>query len=171
MTKKELHLTTVAAVVAYLEANKLQAHSEKLTAILDEHLKPKSGGATVNIEEVVKRNADGKITQVQCVLSNKWLPATTEFFYEDKSEKPRIVNAEGIGLKRVSKQAESIKKHFTRSNKASIDALTDDILSLDVTKPEDQKTIAKLKADLVALKAAKPDYSKVSAKPEAKEAK
>jgi len=153
MTKKELHATVVAAVRDYLGEE-----NEGLEAILAEHLAPKVGGASVNIEDVVKRDEDGTITEILCSTSGVWLPATAENFYEDKSDKPRIVNAEGTGLKRQSKAAEKISKEFNKAKRASINALTDDILASD-----DIDEINALKDQLRTIKESKPDYSAVAA--------
>lgn len=121
-----------------------------IVAELAEVLKPKTGGAQVNLEEVTKTNKNGEITELLCSVSGVFLPATTEFFYEDKSGK-------GInGLRRLSRQAEAIRKDFTRTQKASEKAIMEDVLNGDLTVDEGKEAIA-------ALKANQPDYSSVAA--------
>ena len=143
-TKKEI-LEQVDAVLVEHKASK------PLTDALHAILAPKTGGATVNLDEVTKKDAAGKVTHIMCSLSGKFLPATEAFFYAEKDGK-------GIeGLKRVSKQGESIKKAFDKINKTSERAIMQDVLDKKLTP--DQGT-----AKLAELAKAKPDYSKVTDK-------
>ena len=161
-TKKEIFETVSASVVALCAQYKTPVKfNESLTAILSDNLAPKTGGASINIEDVTK-SVDGKITEILCAVSGKFLPATRDFFYEDK-------NGKGInGLKRLSRQAESIRKQFTKVLSATEKAIMSDVLDGKIT-PEAGK------ARLLKAKEAKVDYSTVSptlpAKEEAKEAK
>lgn len=123
--------------------------TEGLAAIMETNLKPKAGGASVNIEEVTV-SVDGKITEIQCSVSGVFLPATKAFFYEDKAGK-------GInGLKRLSRQAESVRKTYIKTLAATEKAIMADVLDKQLT-PE----LGKAKLDKA--KAIKPDYSKVTA--------
>ena len=61
----------------------------RLTKLTD-MLGPKTPGASVNIEDVVKRDASGFITELQCAVAGVFLPATLEYFYEDKSGKSQF---------------------------------------------------------------------------------
>ena len=158
MTKAELYSVTTAAVIAYAEAQGFDVETiDGLKNILEDNLAPKSGGAAVNLDEVTRKDEDGNIVELQCATSKVFLPATLEFFYEDKSENPKIVNAQGEPLKRLSRQAEAVGKRFIKTQRATIQAITDDIL-----EAEDMEKIEELKVQLVAAKTAKPDYSTVS---------
>lgn len=149
-TKREIFDTVTAAVATLCATHKTPAKfNEGLNSILASNLEPKAGGASVNIEEVTK-SKDGKIVEIQCSVSGVFLPATPEFFYEDKSGK-------GInGLKRLSRQAESIRKAYIKTRGASEKAIMVDVLDGKIT-PEAGK------ARLEKAKAIKPDYSKVTA--------
>ncbi len=160
MTKQKIYDTTLSAVLVFVEQNKLpEAIKTGLTTILNENLAPKSGGKAINLDEVTKKVGD-KITQLLCNVSHVWLPANLDHFYEDKSEKPVIVGLDGKGLKRLSKQAESVSKKFKATQKASAAAITDDILALDMSA-ENAPKAKELKAKLDEVKAAKPDFSVV----------
>jgi len=108
-TKKEIFTMVTTAVAALCTTHKTPTKfNDELQAILAANLEPKAGGATVNLDEVTRKDKDGNIVEIQCSVSGAWLPATKEFFYEDKAGK-------GInGLKRLSRQAESIRKHFIK---------------------------------------------------------
>jgi len=161
MTKKELHLAVLGSVVAFLEDNKVNSKIvEGIKDILDTHLAPKNGGKTVDLSTVVRKDDEGHITEIQCSLSGVWLPADINHFYEDKSTKPAIVGFGGVGLKRLSRQAEAVAKKFKGIQKASIVAITDDILALDMTAENAPKAKA-LKSTLEKEKAKKPDFSSV----------
>ena len=54
-----------------------------ITAILE----PKSGGKHVDLSEVTTADAEGNVETIQCSVSDVWLDATSEFFYEDISGK------------------------------------------------------------------------------------
>jgi len=133
---------TFAAVIALCTEHKA---SKVLVAGLTDLLEPKSGGAKVNVEDVMK---DGNLL---CSVSEKWLPATVEFFYEDKSGKSPF-----NGLRRLSRQAESIRKTHAKQVSTSEKAIMSDVLDGEMT-PEDGK------AKVAALKEVHPDYSGVTA--------
>ena len=161
MTKKELHITVLGSVLAYLEDNEVSKEIvEDIKDILDAHLAPKNGGKTVDLSTVVRKDDEGHITEIQCSLSGVWLPADINHFYEDKSTKPAIVGFGGVGLKRLSRQAEAAAKKFKVTQKASITAITDDILALDMTAENASKAEA-LKSTLEKEKNKKPDFSSV----------
>jgi len=154
-TKKEVFETTSKAVEALCTQFKTPApFNEKLQAILADNLAPKTAGMTVNLDEVTRKDANGKITEIQCSVSGKWLPATKEYFYEEKAEGKGIVALDGSHLKRLSRQAESVRKQFIKAQQASEKAVMADVLSGDLT-PD------KAKEALEAIKAKKPDYSSV----------
>ena len=128
--------------------------SKEFTAELTTLLEPKSGGSSVDLSTVTKVDDKGQVTEIQCSLSGVWLPATSEFFYEDKSGKG-IKGLDGSMLKRVSKQGEAIRKQHTKALAATEKAIMTDVLDGNL-KPEEGK------AKLEKAKAIKPDYSKVT---------
>ena len=125
--------------------------SEALIKGLTDLLAPKTGGAKVNVEDVF--NADENL--LQCSVSGVWLPATAEYFYEDKSGKSPF-----NGLRRLSRQAESIRKTFDKQLKASKNAIMADVLDGVISPEEGKERVEELKA-------AKPDYSSVGIKEDA----
>lgn len=147
-SKKEIFEVTVAQAEGLCKEHKVnEKFSAALMALLTLNLEPKNGGASVNIEDVTK-SVEGKITEIQCSVSGVFLPATKEYFYEDK-------NGKGInGLKRLSRQAESARKTFIKTQSASKNAIMSDVL--------DGKLKAEVAKDkLTKLAALKPDFSKV----------
>lgn len=151
-TKKEIFESTTSEVQTLCEQSGTpKKFNVALMEILANHLEPKAGGASVNIEDVTKTDADGNITEIQCSVSGVFLPATVEYFYEDKAGK-------GInGLKRLSRQAESVRKQYIKTLAATEKAIMADVLDGAMT-PEEGK------AKLVDAKAIKPDYSTVAVK-------
>jgi len=127
------------------EFNAKQPLVDALTAILA----PKTAGATVNVEDVTQKDASGNITHILCSVSNKFLPATVDFFYEDKGGKGIL------GLKRLSRQAEGIRKTHLRTVQVSEKAIVADILDGVITNEAG-------KAKIEALRNSKPDFSSVS---------
>ena len=154
MTKAELFGNVTEAVTAHFDGEMPEGLGEVLSA----HLAPKvGGGSAVNLDEVTRKDDEGNITEILCSTSGAWLPANAETFYEDKSENPRIVGTDGLGLKRQSKAAEKVAKEFNKVKRATIAALTDDILA-----SEDLGEINELKVQLIAAKDSKPDFSEVA---------
>ena len=145
-SKKEILATVVAAVSALCVAEDVTEEFEgKLMAVLNENLAPKSGGATVVLEDVY--NAEDET--ILCSVSGVWLPATVEYFYEEKAE------GKGInGLKRLSRQAESIRKTAIKVLNTTEKAIMADVLGGDMSPEDGQEK-------LTAAKAVKPDYSGV----------
>lgn len=161
MTKKEIHLSVVAAATALCDANKIpETFKTKLVAVLDEHLEPKKGGgAPVNLDEVTRKNEAGQVTEILCQKANVWLPATADFFYEDKSEKG-IIGTDGKSLRRLSLQGETVDREHKKAVIASKNAILEDLGSSDL----DPAQIPALQAKLKEINESKPDYSVV--KPE-----
>jgi len=155
MTKTEIYSNVTTAIE---ELGLSEEVFNALTVIIDDNLKPKSGGGSVDLSEVTKVDADGTIVELLCATSKVWLPATLDFFYEDKSENAKIIGEDGGSLKRLSRQAESVGKKFIKTQRATIQALTDDILEV-----EDLSELGDLKVLLAEAKNAKPDYSVVTA--------
>jgi len=150
-SKKEVFETVSKAVVDLCATHKTpEKFNKALGDILTANLAPKSGGMSVNLDEVTKTE-NGKVTQILCSVSGKWLPATKEYFYEEKAE------GKGInGLKRLSRQAESIRKQHIKTISATEKAIMADVLDGKLT-PEAGK------AQLEKVKAKAPDYSSVKA--------
>lgn len=138
VSKKDIFAAAMALCTEHKASSKLV---EGLTNLLE----PKAGGAKVDVASVFK---DGNL---QCAVSGVWLPATLEFFYEDKSGKSPF-----NGLRRLSRQAESIRKTHAKTVAASEKAIMSDVLDGNIT-PEAGK------AKVEKIKAIQPDYSKVSA--------
>ena len=161
-TKKEIFETVTAATTALCEQFGTDAEfNAELNAILTKNLAPKNGGVSLNIDEVTHKDEDGNITEIMCSVSGVFLPATKEFFYEDKTGKSPLIGLDGVPLKRLSRQAESIRKAFIKSVSATEKAVMTDVLDGRLTPEEAKEKIAEVKA-------AKPDYSAVSAElPEA----
>jgi len=150
-TKQEIFDTVSNEVTALCEKHQVSKKvTEGLAAIIETNLKPKAGGASVNIDEVTKKDEQGNITEIMCSVSGVFLPATADFFYEDKAGK-------GInGLKRLSRQAESIRKQHIKTLATTEKAIMFDVLD-GVMTPEAGK------AKLEKAKAIKPDFSDVTA--------
>lgn len=154
MKKVELVSTVVAALAVIMDNKVKVTIQDEINAKLAELLGPKSPGASVNIEDVVKRDASGYVTELLCAVSNKFLPATLEYFYEDKSGKSQFTDANGVALRRLSRQAEGIRKVFTKQVSASEKAILEDALNGAITQGEGQAKLAELRVTT-------PDYSTV----------
>lgn len=152
-TKKEIYSNVSAAVAELCKANNVNSKIEAgLQSILDTHLAPKTGGAQVDVDSVTTKDGNGNITEMVCSVSGVSLPATAEFFYEDKNGE----GFAGTGLKRLSRQAEAIRKAHTKVVKATEKGIMSDVLDGNIS-PEEGK------AKVEAAKASKPDYSSVTA--------
>lgn len=152
--KADILASVLAAVALYAKEQKFtEKQTQGLNDLLNDLLAPKSAGLSVNVDEVTKKDASGKITHIMCALSGKFLPATKEFFYEDIHGK----GIAGTGLKRLSRQAEAIRKQHAKLTLVSERAITADIVDKKLTPDQG-------KAKLAELKASKPDYSAVSDK-------
>lgn len=140
-----------------MEACETHNASDNLKEALRVILEPKAAGATVNLDEVTRKNEKGEVVEIMCSVSGKFLPATAEFFYEEKAE------GKGInGLKRLSRQAEAIRKTHIRNVTLSEKAIVQDILDGAISNEEG-------KAKIEALRNSKPDFSSVSAEPRKEE--
>ena len=137
-SKKELFASAMELCEAHGASN-------ELVSGLTDLLAPKAGGATVNVEEVYNESED----LLLCSVSGAWLPATEEYFYEDKSGKSQF-----NGLKRLSRQAESIRKTFIKTQRVSETAIMNDVLDGAITPEDGKEMVADLKAN-------KPDFSSV----------
>lgn len=136
-TKKEIFESAMALC-------EQEGASAELVKGLTDLLAPKTGGAKINVEDVF----DGE--KLQCSVSDVWLPATAEYFYEDKSGKSPF-----NGLRRLSRQAEAIRKAHDKKIKASKAAIMSDVLDGNISPEEGKEAVEALLAD-------KPDYSTVT---------
>ncbi len=149
-TKKEIFETVSKEVQELAEKfGTKEPYNEELFSILTTHLAPKTAGMSVNLDEVTEKDADGNVSGIQCSLSKMWLPATSRYFYEEKTE------GKGInGLKRLSRQAEAVRKQFLKARSATETAILTEVLSEDMTPEEAKKAIEEVRATA-------PDYSVV----------
>lgn len=153
-SKKEIFASAIEICTKHKVA---AAFIADLTVLLE----PKAGGSSVDLSTVTKVNKDGQVTMIECSVAGVYLPATSEFFYDDKSGKG-IKGTDGSMLKRVSKQGEAVRKQNSKILAATEKAIMTDVLDGNL-KPEEGK------AKLEAAKAIKPDYSSVTATPVVKE--
>lgn len=154
--KSELYAEVSANVTKLLEANEVDADIiAEVQKAIDASLKPGVFGArSVNIEDVVKRDSDGEITEILCNVSGVWLPASVEYFYEDLSGKSKIV-VDGVALKRLSRQAEGVRKKFIAQQAKASQAITTKVLNGEISAEEGKRQLAELPE--------KPDFSAVRA--------
>lgn len=154
--KSELYAEVSDSVTKLLSANGVdEAIIAEVQKAIDASLKPGVFGArSVNIEDVVKRDSGGEITEILCNVSNVWLPASVEYFYEDLSGKSKIV-VDGVALKRLSRQAEGIRKKFISQQVKASQAITTKVLNGEISAEEGKRLLAELPE--------KPDFSEVRA--------
>lgn len=154
--KSELYAEVSNSVTKLLSANEVsEAIIAEVQKAIDASLKPGVFGArSVNIEDVVKRDSDGEITEILCNVSGVWLPASVEYFYEDLSGKSKIV-VDGVALKRLSRQAEGVRKKFIAQQAKASQAITTKVLNGEISAEEGKRQLAELPE--------KPDFSEVRA--------
>lgn len=154
--KSELYAEVSDSVTKLLSANGVsEAIIAEVQKAIDASLKPGVFGArSVNIEDVVKRDSDGEITEILCNVSGVWLPASVEYFYEDLSGKSKIV-VDGVALKRLSRQAEGVRKKFIAQQAKASQAITTKVLNGEISAEEGKRQLAELPE--------KPDFSEVRA--------
>lgn len=117
-----------------------------ISDIVAKYMKPKASGfgQKADLSAITKRDANGKIIEILCSISNKWLPATSEFFYtETKGE-----GIGGTGFRRGSKPGEATLKAFRRDQfkkqqelivSSAAGKLSSDELAKKLKKLEEQK--------------------------------
>lgn len=128
-----------------------------LMAIYETHLAPKAAGQAVDLDSVTEKDESGTIIKIKCQLSGVLLPATADFFYEEKSGKG-ILGLDGKNLRRLSKAAEKARKDHEKLLRTSDKALKEDLFAGKITAEDYQTTYKKLQE-------AGPDFSKVGAEP------
>jgi len=156
-SKKELYAEVSNNVIGLLKANKVNDKLlEEVQKAIDASLKPGVFGANaVDINTVTKKDGSGKIVEIQCNVSGKWLPASVDYFYEDLSGKSKIV-VDGVALKRLSRQAEAVRKKFQQNQIKEEQKVTQEAIDGKIDAP----TLAK---KIRAIREAKPDFSSVRA--------
>lgn len=137
-------------VLAICEAYNLPA---KVVAQLKELLEPKNAGRSFNWDDIVRKDENGNVVEMQCSLSGVWLPADSLHFYASRDGKG-VVGTDGVLLQKVSKQGENARKAYQKAYNASKNALMDDVLNGVISNEE-------AKAKLEELNASGPDYSVV----------
>lgn len=154
--KSELYAEVSNSVTKLLEANGVQeAIIAEVQKAIDASLKPGVfGSRSVNIEDVVKRDGNGEITEILCNVSGVWLPASAEYFYEDLSGKSKIV-VDGVALKRLSRQAEGVRKKFIAQVNKQSQIISSKVLNGEISPEEGKRLLAELPE--------KPDFSEVRA--------
>lgn len=113
-SKAELFAAVSAELKVVYDSKKVSKDAqESINAIVSKYMEPKASGfgKSANLDEITKRDANGKITEILCSISNKWLPATSEFFYSEKKGE----GIGGTGFRRGSKPGEATLKAFKRS--------------------------------------------------------
>jgi len=156
-SKKELYAEVSNNVIGLLKANKVNDKLlEEVQKAIDASLKPGVFGANaVDINTVTKKDGSGKIVEIQCNVSGKWLPASVDYFYEDLSGKSKIV-VDGVALKRLSRQAEGIRKKFIAAQAKESQKITTQIIDGEISREEG-------KALLEQLATKQPDFSSIRA--------
>ena len=146
-SKGELFAAIKAELKVVFDTNKVSKDAqEAISGIVAKFMEPKASGfgKTANLDEITKRDASGKITEILCSISGKWLPATSEFFYnEAKGE-----GIGGTGFRRGSKPGEATLKAFKRDiakkqqeliSKAATGAIKNEDLQKELKKLADAK--------------------------------
>lgn len=156
-SKKELYAEVSENLNKLLTANGVQqALIDEVQKVVDLSLKPGTfGGNTVDLDKVTKKDSDGNIIEILCNVSGKWLPASVEYFYEDLSGKSKIV-VDGVALKRLSRQAEGIRKKFIASQTKESQAITNKVINGELDREEAKELLAELASR-------QPDFSEVRA--------
>jgi hypothetical protein len=126
---------------------------QDVVAQLNELLEPKNAGRSFNWDDIVRKDENGNVVEIQCSLSGVWLPADSLHFYASRDGKG-VMGTDGVILQKVSKQGENARKAYQKAYNASKNALMDDVLN-GVISNEDAK------AKLEELNAQGPDYSVV----------
>lgn len=125
----------------------------EVVAQLNELLEPKNAGRSFNWDDIVRKDENGNVVEMQCSLSGVWLPADSLHFYASRDGKG-VVGTDGVLLQKVSKQGENARKAYQKAYNASKNALMDDVLNGVISNEE-------AKAKLEELNASGPDYSVV----------
>jgi ABC-type Zn2+ transport system substrate-binding protein/surface adhesin len=125
MTKTQVAKLLVATLTPLVGKTLTKEAVEDLVA----QVGPKSGGFTKrDISEIIKVDANGKTIQIFDTVAKVWLPATPEFFYEDKKNPNPKLN----GLKNHSKAREKLTKEHVKHTKMAKDVVWKGTVENDV---------------------------------------
>ena len=133
MTKTELHSQVSAVLEKY---NVKQSAREEILALLE----VKKGGVKANPEEFTVFNADGSQAFIQCAVTGLWFAVNSDNFYL----------SEGVVKYRTSKHGERLKKELVKANKASKDAILNDVINGVIT-PEQGKAAVEALSDVIVI--------------------
>jgi hypothetical protein len=129
MTKKELVGIITGALTPLVGKPLTQEVVDNLVAKVG----PKTGGgfAKRDIDGIIKVE-NGKTVQIFDTVAKVWLPATKEFFYEDK----KTPNPKLNGLKNHSKAREKITKEHVKHTKMAKDIVWKGTVENDILDKE-----------------------------------
>ena len=133
MTKSELFQSVSEVLEKY---NVKTAAREEILALLE----VKKGGVKANPEEFTVFNADGSQAFILCAVTGLWFPVNADNFYL----------SEGIVKYRTSKHGERLKKDVVKANKASKDAILNDVINGVIT-PEQGKAAVEALSDAIVV--------------------
>ena len=178
-SKGELFAAVNAELKVAYESKKVSKEAQELiNGIVAKYMEPKASGfgKSANLDEITKRDANGKITEILCSISGKWLPATDEFFYKEM----KGAGIGNTGFRRGSKPGEATLKAFKRDiakkqqeliTKAANELISQSELTTQLKKLNDAKVdFSGVTKDYFKNKAAA-SAKATEAKPEATEAK
>lgn len=150
-TKAYTYKTVTADVKTFCQTQKIAKDTESaLLDLLKKHLAPRPAGASINLDKVTKQDKDGNVTEIQCAVSKVFLPATEEYFYKGNTG----IEVNGVTLRRLSKQAERIRKSHAKWQQVTEAGILQDMLSGNIGNDEAAKAVEEVKNS-------KPDYSSV----------
>lgn len=133
MTKSELFQSVSEVLEKY---NVKQTAREEILALLE----VKKGGIKANPEEFTVFNADGSQAFILCAVTGLWFAVNADNFYL----------SEGVVKYRTSKHGERLKKELVKANKASKDAILNDVINGVIT-PEQGKEAVEGLSDVVVI--------------------
>lgn len=169
LNKAEIFAAFKAEVeVVYGQAKIAKEAQASLNAIFSKYLEPKQSGfgKKVDLSEVTKRDANGKITEILCSISGKWLPATSEFFYNET----KGTGIGDTGFRRGSKPGEATLKAFKRDQFKRQQELIAQAGASKITTEQLQKSLAALNSEKVDFSGVNKDYFKNKSEANAKAA-
>jgi len=134
MTKKELVLAMTAALTPMIGKPFTKEHMDSIIA----EFGPKAGGgfAKINVDEITKVE-NGKTVAIFDTVAKVWLPATEEYFYEDKKNPDAKLN----GLKNHSKAREKCTKEHVKYTKKAKDIVWEGSVDNDYLNKDECKKL------------------------------
>jgi hypothetical protein len=136
MTKKELVAVLTAALTPLVGKPFTKEAMDNIIA----EVGPKSGGfSKINVDDIIKVE-NGKTVQIFDTVAKVWLPATKDFFYEEKKNPNPKLN----GLKNHSKAREKITKENVKHTKMAKDLVWKGSVENDVLDKNTCKNILEM---------------------------